>query len=193
MVAAFVWLRRRAAARTDRLEAAFPVAVRAMSDTVQAGGNVQQALARACDESSSPMREELQRAIDELSVGVPVDDVLGSFARRCSVPGADVLAVALTSAVRSGADVRPVLECIVDAAVDRRRLRRELRAATAQGRMTALVIGSLPAAFLLVMGAGGGSELRFLFHEPAGVVLVAAGACLEALGFAWMRRLGRAR
>ncbi len=189
----FFVLLRRAAARLDRIEHAFPFAVRAMCDTVRAGGNVQQALTRAHAEASPPMRDEIGRVLDELRVGVRIEDALAEFARRNRIRGADVLAVALTSAVRSGADVRPVLECIVDAAVDRRRLSRELRAATAQGRMTALVIGVLPVAFLMIMGAGGGGELRFLFHEPAGIALVAAGVLLEAAGFAWMRRIGRPR
>lgn len=188
---AFLWLRKRAAARNERLESAFPSAVRAMADSVRAGTNVQQAIEHAAEEAPPPLDEELRRVVREIGLGVPVEEALSAFARRCPVPGAEVLAIALASAVRSGADVRPVLECILEAARDLRRLRGELRAATAQGRMTALVIGSLPVVFLFVLGTGARRELRFLFQEPLGWALLGAGVGLEAAGFAWMRRMGR--
>lgn len=191
LAAGLALARKRASARSERLEVAFPEAVRAIADAVRAGGNITQALIQAADEAEPPMRDELDRMVGEIGLGVPIEAALASFASRCAVSGADLLAVALSSGLRSGADIRPVLECITEAAADRRRLRRELRVSTAQGRMTALVVGGMPFAFLLVMGTGGGREIRFLVREPLGWLVLFVGCALEGAGFAWMRRLGR--
>jgi tight adherence protein B len=150
--------------------------------------NVPQALSVAAEESQRPLADELRRIVDELAVGVSLEDALVSFAARCPVPGADLFAVALTAASRNGADLPPVLDCIVEAARDRQRIAREMRAATAQGRMTAMVVGALPAVFLLVMGAGAGAEVRLLFREPLGWAFLGTGVALESAGFAWIKR-----
>lgn len=186
-----VWLRRRAAGRLARMEDAFPAAVRAIADAARAGLNVLQALGVACEETPVPLKTELRAVVTEVSLGVPLEEALSSFAVRCPVPGAELFAIALAAAARSGADLPPVLDCIVDAARDRRRLRREMRAATAQGRLTASVVGGLPVLFLLVMGAGAHAEIHLLFREPLGWGLLATGGALEAAGFAWINRMVR--
>ena len=184
-----VWLRRQKHARLTRIEDAFPGAVRAISDAVRAGLNVPQALVVASEETPAPLDRELYAITEELSIGVSMEAALGSFVERCPVPGADLFGVALVAASRSGADLPPVFDCIIDAARDRQRLRREMRVATAQGRLTAIVVGGLPAVFLLVMGAGAHEEIQFLFGEPIGWVLLGAGALLEIAGFAWINRM----
>jgi tight adherence protein B len=151
--------------------------------------NVPQAVEVAYEESEPPLARELARLLEDLSVGVSMEQSLESFSARCPVPGADLFAIALVSANRSGADLPPVLDGIVEAARERRRLGREMRAATAQGRLTAVVVGGLPAAFLLVMGAGARAEIHFLFGEPLGWGLLGVGAALEAAGFAWINKM----
>ncbi|MCA1831290.1 MAG: type II secretion system F family protein [Actinomycetota bacterium] len=189
LAGAVVWLRREKSARLTRIEDAFPGALRAVGDAVRAGLNVQQALGVASDETPRPLNEELAAVTDALSLGVSMESALQSFAQRCPVPGAELFCIALVAASRSGADLPPVLDCIIDAARDRQRLRREMRAATAQGRLTACVVGGLPAVFLLVMGAGAHAEIHFLFGEPLGWALLIAGALLELAGFAWINRV----
>jgi len=188
-LAGAAWLRRRAKGRLDRLATAFPDAVRSMADGLRSGMNLRQAIGLAAGEAARPLDAELAAVIHENDVGVPLDEALTSFCERCPVPGADLMALTTSVAARTGADLAPILDGIVEAARDRERLRRELRAATAQGRLTAAVVGALPFAFLLVLGAGARGEVHVLLHEPIGWALLAAGGTLEAVGFLWIRRM----
>lgn len=188
-LAGAIWLRRRAKGRIDRLSAAFPDAVRSIADGLRSGMNLRQALALAQGDAAAPLDTELAAVVRENDVGVPLHEALSSFAERCPVPGADLLALTTSVAARTGADLAPILDGIVEAARDRERLRRELRAATAQGRLTAAVVGALPFAFLLVLGAGARGEVHVLLHEPVGWALLGVGGALEAAGFAWIRRM----
>jgi tight adherence protein B len=162
-----------------------------MADALRSGLNLGQAVDLAATDAGPPLGAELRRASRETTVGTPLDRALGAFAQRCAVPGADVLAVASAIASRTGADLAPILDGIVAAARDRDRLRREMRAATAQGRLTAMVVAALPFAFLLVLGAGARGETHVLLHEPIGWVLLGVGGGLQAAGFLWIRRTVR--
>ncbi len=74
---------------------------------------------------------------------------------------------------------------------DRRAVAGEVRAQSAQARLSALVIGLLPVAFLLWAAATDRRTAAFLVADPLGVVCLGAGVALEALGALWMRRVVR--
>jgi tight adherence protein B len=185
----YVWLRRRGSARLQRIAAAFPDAVRGMADAMRSGMNLPQAVALVAEDAAAPLDAELGRVVLDVRLGVPVARAVEAFAERCPVPGADLLALATGVASRSGADLAPICDGIVASARDRDRLHRELRAATAQGRLTATVVAALPVAFLAIMGGGARGEVHLLLREPAGWALLAVGGALDAAGFAWIRRM----
>ena len=151
--------------------------------------NLPQALQLVSADAAMPLDAELRRVVGDLRLGRSVAAALGGFAGRCPVPGADLLALATNVAARSGADLAPIMDGIVESARDRDRLHREMRAATAQGRLTATVVAALPIAFLAIMGGAARGEVHFLLHEPAGWCLLGIGGALDAAGFAWIRKM----
>lgn len=192
-VAGWAWLRRRAAARLDRIADAFPDACGGMADALRSGLSLRQAIELvASDGTPQPLSAELARVARDARLGTPLPEAVAAFARRCPIPGAELWAVACEVAVRTGADLGPILEGVVASARDRARLLRELHAATAQGRMTALVVAALPFAFLAIVGAGSHGEVRLLLHEPIGWALLAVGGSLETAGWLWIRAMVRA-
>jgi tight adherence protein B len=186
---AIAWARRRAARRLERIGDAFPDACRGMADALRSGLNVRQAIERAALDAGGALGAELSVVARELAFGHPVQIAFARFAERCPMPGAELLASACAVVTRTGAQLAPILDGVVASARDRARLQREMRAATAQGRMTAGVVAALPFAFLAMMGAGSRGELDLLLHEPAGWALLAVGVSLQTAGALWIRKV----
>ena len=95
----------------------------------------------------------------------------------------DIGQVALVAALhtRTGGNMAEVLERVADSVRERAELRRELRALTAQARLSRYVVTSLPVVVAGAIGLINPNYLRPLFHTTAGVVLVfIAGALLLA-------------
>jgi tight adherence protein B len=86
-----------------------------------------------------------------------------------------------------------VIDEVAETLRERERLASELRASTAQARVSAIVVASLPVVFLLLMSAGARDQASLLFGEPIGWLLLGVGGGLEGAGILWIRRLTRPR
>jgi len=70
-------------------------------------------------------------------------------------------------------------------------VRRELRALSAQGRISGSILGALPIAFFLVLAATSHHDLAPVYRSPAGIAMISSGLLMEGLAFLWIRRLLR--
>lgn len=185
-------LRRRLAQRSARVVAQLPEALACVAAAMRAGASLPQALVAAAEEAEAPLRDLLAGTCRDLDSGVPQDQAIERFAQRCAVPGAVLAARALRIGRFAGGAVPQVLDEVVETLRDRDRLSRELRAGTAQARVSATVVAALPVVFLFLMSAGARDQARLLFREPVGWLLLGVGGALEGAGLLWMRRLSAA-
>lgn len=167
-------------------------AVTVIAAGIRAGLSVRRALGEAARDAESPLRDELDRLLDRLSVGEPIEMSLEDMARRLSLPDARLLVNALAIHRRSGGDLPVLLDQVADIIGARLESRRQVRALTAQGRASGAVLAVLPVAFVALLSGTGGDGLGAFYRTPAGSALLVAGLFLEGLGFAWIRRLTRA-
>jgi tight adherence protein B len=180
--------RRTAALAEEQLRSAVSV----IAAGIRAGLSVRRALGEAARDAESPLRDELDRLLDRLSVGEPIERSLQEMAKRLSLPDAWLLVNALAIHRRSGGDLPVLLDQVADIIGARLESRRHVRALTAQGRASGAVLALLPVAFVALLSGTGGDGLGAFYKTPAGSALLLAGLLLEGLGFAWIRRLTRA-
>ncbi|MGB9357911.1 MAG: hypothetical protein WCC01_05065 [Acidimicrobiia bacterium] len=150
---------------------------RALSAELRAGASLRAALGDAVDRV--PVLS-LDRAIRFAAAGVPMteiaDIVEAQFPENGRLAGA-----AFRLSDWSGAQVADTFAGLADRASASAELARERRAATAQARMSGIVIGLAPAAFaalLLVTGRGSG----LLDHGGIGLLILGTGLTFEVLG-----------
>ena len=72
---------------------------------------------------------------------------------------------------------------------EREFVRRQVAALSAEGRLSAWVLGALPPLFLLYLLLTNPDYLRPLFEDPRGIVMLVGGALWLAVGAFWMSRL----
>jgi len=184
-----VAMRRRIATRSARVAAQLPEVLASLAAPVRAGASLPQAFAAAAEEAEPPLRDVLARTTRDLEAGVQQDEAIRRFATRVAIPEGVLVGRAMRVARHAGGELARVLDEVSDTLREREQMARELRAATAQARASAMVVAALPIVFLLIMSAGAGDQARLLFGEPVGWLLLGVGGALEGAGILWIRRL----
>jgi tight adherence protein B len=177
---------RRVAAFSEQLEGA----LRTLAGGVRVGLGVRQALVLTSEQSREPAKSELMRVVGLSSLGVSILDAFDQLALRMTTTETAVLARVVRVQAQTGGDLATVLEGLAGTIRDRRRLRRRVRAVTAQGRATAWLLGLLP----LGIGAFTATqdELRVaMLTTLIGQIFLGTALGLDALAIFVLTRITR--
>jgi tight adherence protein B len=180
-----------AARRLEGIRGQLPGGLLAMSTSVRAGLSLAQALSAAGERLGGQLGAELGRVAGDTAMGGTMESALAGFERRVALPEVRMLVAGLNLARTTGASLAPLLERIAETLRERERMRGQLRALTAQGRLSGWVVGLTPVALLMVMGAVDPGFVRPLFTTPAGLLLLGVAVVLEALGALAIRAVVR--
>ena len=181
--------RRRSHQRRDALERQLAEFVESAALAVRTGYSVIQAIEFAASEAEEPMAEFALLMAEERRVGVPFDDALEHFGNALSSEDARLFTLIVRIHSKSGGNLAGALEEVGATIRHRISVRRELRAFTAQGRVSGAILGSLPIGFFVVLALTSRRELAPVYRSSTGITMMAAGLAMEALAFVWIRRL----
>jgi tight adherence protein B len=180
-------------ARADRKRRTFadqlPGHLEEIGSAMRAGHSVAASIATVAEDAVDPTKREMERAVADEQLGVPLDAALRPISRRMKSTDVDQLALVATLNQRTGGSMAEVLDLIAAGARERADLRRELRALTAQARMSRWIVTMLPPALLGVLALIRPSYLRPLFHTTGGIVAMCLGVGLLVLGSFVMKLL----
>lgn len=185
------WLSRRRAAVGTMAEQQLRETVQAVAAGVRAGRSIRLALAEAARDAEPPLSSALADALAAMDAGQPLDVALERLARRLDLPDVRLLVTALAVHRRTGGQLPMLLDELADVIGQRLEARRGSRALTAQGRASGAVLAVLPVAFVALLSGTGGDGLGAFYRTPPGAGLLLGGLLLDALGFAWIRRIVR--
>jgi tight adherence protein B len=156
---------------------------------LRSGLSVVQALEFSRTEAELPIRMHLDRFVDQQRLGVPFDRALERLGEDVDTDDARFLVLVTGIHSRSGGDLAGALDEVGRTIRHRIAVRRELRAASAQGRISGVIMGSLPIAFFLFLSLTSHSKLAPILRSGAGMAMVGAGLVMEGLAYVWIRRL----
>ena len=185
--------RRRRASGRRRAGEQLADAVAAIAAGLRAGGSLIQALAYARDEAEEPLRSELSHLVERVDVGTPVGEALSAWADVRDSEDVRLIAGVLDLHRRSGGDLPAVLDGVAATLRERRAAQREVRALTAQARLSGSILGLLPIAFFAFLLLTSRAEMLRALASPIGTTALAVGLGMELLAFVWIRRLVEVR
>lgn len=164
-------------------------AVAAISAGLRAGQSLSQALAYARDEAQRPIRDGLDRLVGRTEVGIPIGEAVSAWADELDSEDARLIVGVLDLHRRSGGDLPSVLDGLVATLRERRAAHREVRALTAQARLSGVILGMLPIGFFGFLLLTSSREMVEAVATPLGRTALGLGLALEVLAFLWIRRL----
>lgn len=153
---------RRAKALGHQLPQALDIIVRSL----EAGHPVPTAIALVGREMSDPVASEFGMASDEISYGATLEQAVDRMSKRCQHADVDLFAATVRLQERSGGNLTGLLKLNANTVRERHRMRLKIKAASAEGRVSALILTAAP--FI----AGGSIHLlnpQFygeVIHEP---------------------------
>jgi tight adherence protein B len=118
---------------------------------LRAGFSTLQALEAVSRELPAPICDEFRRVVQEMQLGLSMDDALEHLLRRIKSPDLDLCVTAINVQREVGGNLAEILDVISFTIRERVRIKGEISALTAQGRATAWVISLMPVALLLIL------------------------------------------
>ena len=175
--------------RFKAFESQLPDTLQLLSGTLRAGYSLPQGFEVVSKEIADPMGQELRRAMTEARLGREIEESLAGVAERMS--SADfawaVMAIGIQREV--GGNLSELLMSVSDTMIARERLKREIAALTAEGKLSAAVLSALPPGLGLIMWVLNPEYVGVLFSELMGNVLLGLGTVSALVGLAWMKKV----
>jgi tight adherence protein B len=160
-----------------------------MVNGLRAGYSVLQAMEAVSREMPSPMSTEFGRVVQEVQLGLTVEQALDNMLRRVTSEDLDMVVTAINVQREVGGNLGEILEVISHTIRERVRIKGEVKTLTAQGMMTGYVISGVPIAlFLLIFLINRPYAVR-LFEFPCGVGMLVCGIVLIVSGFFAMMKI----
>ena len=173
-----------------RRAAELPVALELVAAELRTGGTVAGALA-ALGRGHGPLAAEYARVDRRCALGAPLEAALAAWAHERGEPSVDSAAGALVVAASTGGRAVEALDGLASSLRDRSEIAAEGRALSAQARMSAIVIGSLPLVYLAASAVVDRRQVQVLTGTGFGMACLGTGLALETLGALWIRALLR--
>lgn len=185
------------AMRRDRRQAAFSDqltdVLQLITGSLRAGYGLLQGIDAVARDAEEPAAGEFRRILIEHRLGRDLNDAMDGCAQRMSNDDFSWVVQAIGIHRDVGGDLGRVLDNIVSTIRDRGDVHRQVRALSAEGRMSAVVLTALPFVVLVVIQLSSPDYTAVLFAEPIGWIMLAVAAVLMLTGTLWIRRLVRIR
>lgn len=174
--------------RSRQFAAQLPDVLKLLAGSLRAGFSLLQGLDAVVEQVTDPIERELRRALAAARLGVPIEDALAEVADRMGSRDFAWTVQAVRIQREVGGNLAQILDTVWDTMVQRQRLRREVRTLTAEGRISAIIVGALPIAIGLFIYAVNRPYIRQLFDTTTGQVALLGAVMLELVGAWWMYR-----
>lgn len=186
--AAKAFLRYRMNRRRKKFEEQFPDALTLIASSLTAGHTFPRSVQMMCQESPAPLSEEFSRVVNETQLGDPLVDALERMGQRLQIRDVDWVVQAIRIQQQVGGHLAELLHTLADFIRAREEVRREVLVLTAEGRITAYVLGVLPL-FMFVAISAMSPGYMDPFFEGWGPVVLLASCAWAGLGFVVIMRM----
>ena len=179
----------RAGRRKKAFMAQLPDALQLLSSTLKAGYSFMQGVEADSQEIDDPMGHERRRIVTEAQLGRPLEDAMDALAERMDSPDFAWAVMAVKIQREVGGNLSELLLTVAETMTERERLRRDVAALTAEGKMSAIVLAALPILLGMAMWAINPDYINTLFDETIGQVLLVMSIVAALIGFGWMKKI----
>lgn len=191
LVATVPWLyvKRAATRRVQRLEEQFPEALDLIARALRAGHAFTTGMGMVAEQMQDPIKTEFRLLHDRQNFGMPLGEAMRDFAARLPLLDARFFVTAVLTQRESGGNLSEVLDGLAAIIRDRFRLRREVKSLSAHGRITGTVLFCLAPAIAGLLFIVAPQHISLLFTDPLGIRMVMICVVLQVIGFYAMRRI----
>lgn len=175
--------------RRAEFQSQLPDLLGLLASTLRSGYSLMQGVEAAAQEVIEPTKRELQRVVTEARLGMPLEEALHNVSVRMNSRDFEWTVMAISIQREVGGNLAELLDTVADTMRARDRLRRDINSLTAEGRVSAIVLGVLPVAIGFMIYTLNPEYIEGLFDETIGWVMVIGAGGLMLGGFFWMYKI----
>ena len=175
--------------RLDKFEEQLPEAIDTICRSLQAGHAFNSAFTLVGEELADPIATEFRITMEENNLGVNINEAMQNLAERVPLTDLKFFVVAVLIQRETGGNLAEILGNISIIIRDRFKLRRQIGVMTAEGRLSAKILGVMPIIMLGLMATLNPTYGPLMFNSPTGQYALKIGAVMMLLGFVWMRSI----
>lgn len=191
VVGPWLYLKFRHSRRLSKFNGQLAETLGLMAGGLQAGLSLPQSIDSVVREGSEPMASELQRALIEQRLGVDITDALEGVGQRMDSADFHWIVMAIRIQREVGGNLAEILHTVADTLREREYLRRQVKALSAEGRLSGYILTGLPPLIGLYMMFANPDYIRVLYTTLPGFVLLGVAAFMLALGSFAMAKLSK--
>jgi tight adherence protein B len=140
-------------------------------------------------ESPEPLAGEFRRLVENLSMGMTLEQALEKMYASMPAPELRFFAIVLNIQQKTGGNLGEALGNLSTVLRSRRMMREKIKALSSEAVSSAGVIGCLPPGVAALLSVVNPHYLQPLFSDPRGHLLLAAGATIMSFGIMVMRKM----
>jgi tight adherence protein B len=189
VVGPFLFLAARASRRRAKFDEQLPSTLQLLAGALQAGHSLQQAVDTVVHEAGDPIASEFQRVLTEARLGRPLEEAFEAMAKRTGSIDFEWTVMAIRLQRQVGGNLAEVLSTVSQTIRDRYSLKRQIKALSAEGRLSSLILTILPILLFGALLVFNPLFLRPLYTTGLGIMMMAGAAVLMILGVFWLRKI----
>jgi tight adherence protein B len=174
---------RRQAAFADQLDDSLQL----MAGSLRAGHSLLRAVDSVSQEADAPTSEEFSRIVNETRVGRDLNDALDEVAERMGSDDFTWVAQAIAIHREVGGNLAEVLDAVGHTIRERNAIRRQVKALSAEGKLSAIVLMALPfgvTGFILMTNP---AYIAKFTESLTGYAMLGAAAVMLLVGGLWLK------
>jgi tight adherence protein B len=189
----YLLARRARRRRLVRIEEQLPEAADFIARALRAGHSFTNVLQIVGTELPEPLSGEFRMAREEINYGVPMSEALHNMAERIPLTDLRYLIIAVLIQRESGGNLAEILTNISAIIRGRLKLAGQVRVLSAEGRMSAWILGALPLVVVTMMMVINPQYISMLWTDPTGIKVLWVAGGMIVVGVVWLRKVIRIR
>jgi len=183
----WLWLRRRG--RFKRFATQLPEAMALIARALRAGHSLNSGIHLVVEEMPAPIATEFMLAYEEQNLGIPIEKSLKNMLTRMPNMDLKFFVTAVAVQKQAGGDLSEVLDKIAYLIRERFKILGQVKALTAEGRLSGIVLQALPIVLFLTVYYINPEYVSLLFKEELGKQMLFYAIGLQILGAFFIKKI----
>jgi len=166
-----------------------PELLNILASALRAGLSLPQGLEAYASDSKGEVAREIRRTISEIRVGTPIEEALLGVAERMESEDLRWAVTALSIQRVVGGSMATILTTTFETVKSRAEIRREVKTLSAEGKLSAYVLISLPIGIFCFLFLTRREYIQVFWTNPAGTFLLVVIGIFLTAGWAWMKKI----
>jgi tight adherence protein B len=185
----YLYVRHKRKKRLDALEELFPEALDFLARSMRAGHAFSISLQMVGEEIPDPLGQEFRTLFNEQNLGAPLDIAMRNFSNRVPLLDCRFFTSSVLLQKQTGGNLSEILSRLAYVIRERFRLKGQVKAASAHGRLTATILTLLPIATMLGLLVVAPGYLQGMAADPDGKWMIGGAIVAQVLGNFFIKKI----